>query len=353
MNITLSLQYIVTFSAYTNSILQPIGNLIGNWTPQTFTIDFNNVISYNNVKTFALLSSNAYHDVNDTDWEHVNDTKKLPTDISNNTVVAYLFSDNSLQNHVVAIKGTTTRFDLQRNEPSDNTNENTVKNDRFNDNLFFSCCFYKQSKLFNDYIQQSNCTSSPPTLGCAKTSKICSKQCYTESTNYTYNYKNNIDNIINTLKLIINVQSSNIIITGHSLGGVLATFLGLSINKPVVTFESPGELHYLSLAELFPASSLVNRTNIYHFGHTADTIFTGKCKGIFSTCFWGGYVIRTTCHVGHTCTYDSVSKLGIKESVLTHRLKWINQNIIPHWEHDFPNCTLDPPCKDCSNWTFL
>lgn len=352
MNITLSLQYIVTQSLTLNSntLFQiGTGNLLSNWTPQTFEIDFRNVISYNNVQSFALLSSNAYNNVNDTDWEHVNDTQRIPKDLSNDTVVAYLFSDDSLKNHVIAIKGTTTKFDLQTSSNDEflGDNKETVANDRFNDNLFFSCCFYKQSKLFNDLIQQSNCTASQ------LTSKTCSKQCYTESTNYTNNYKNNIDNIISLLQRVIDIPSSQIIVTGHSLGGVLATFLGISINKPVVTFESPGELHYLSASNMFPPSSLVNRTNIYHFGHTGDTIFTGKCKGIFSTCFWGGYVIRTTCHVGHTCSYDSVGKLGVKESVLTHRLKWIIQNIMPHWKHDFPNCTLDPPCKDCSNWTIL
>lgn len=340
MKLALALSFVLTQNMTIKVFDSPFGNLYGEL-PSALLVDFNNITSFTNIKNLALLSSNAYYDPNDTDWKHPpNDTQNTdyPTDLSNSTVVAYLFSDHTLTNHVISIKGTTTKFDLQNDG-------DTVQNDKFNDNLYFSCCFYKQSKLFDDYISQSNCSISPTTK------KVCSAECYKESLKYHENYKLTIDNILNTLHKTIHVNSSNIIVTGHSLGGVLATFLGLAINKPVVTFESPGELYYLLNSNMFDKKTLSKRTNIYHFGHTADTVFTGKCKGIFSTCFWGGYVIRTTCHVGHTCSYDSVSKLGVRESVLTHRLNWVIKNVIPHWEYDFPNCTLDTTCTDCDHWT--
>jgi len=51
---------------------------------------------------------------------------------------------------------------------------------------------------------------------------------------------------------------------------------------------------------------------IYHFGNTADPIFTGTCQGVASSCYLTGYAMETACHIGHTCVYKNS---GIPRSV--------------------------------------
>jgi len=67
-------------------------------------------------------------------------------------------------------------------------------------------------------------------------------------------------------------------LTGHSLGGALASLVGLTFGVPTVTFETPPErlasqrLHLPSPPALKPEDML-----IWHFGHTADPIYLGIC----------------------------------------------------------------------------
>jgi lipase ATG15 len=67
-------------------------------------------------------------------------------------------------------------------------------------------------------------------------------------------------------------------LTGHSLGGALASLIGLTFGVPTVTFETPPErlasqrLHLPSPPALKPEDML-----IWHFGHTADPIYLGIC----------------------------------------------------------------------------
>ena len=46
-------------------------------------------------------------------------------------------------------------------------------------------------------------------------------------------------------------------------------------------------------------------TAIYHFGNTADPIFTGTCTGVASTCYLTGYAMESKCHIGSTCVYKN------------------------------------------------
>jgi putative lipase involved disintegration of autophagic bodies len=68
---------------------------------------------------------------------------------------------------------------------------------------------------------------------------------------------------------------SAIWLTGHSLGGALASMVGQTFGVPTVTFESPGD-QLASKRLHLPHSPGINLP-IWHFGHTADPIFVGVC----------------------------------------------------------------------------
>jgi lipase ATG15 len=72
---------------------------------------------------------------------------------------------------------------------------------------------------------------------------------------------------------------SHIWLTGHSLGGALASLAGLSFNLPVVAYESPGDRMAADRLHLpRPPAVPSDKMNIWHFGHTADPIFMGSCN---------------------------------------------------------------------------
>lgn len=263
-------------------------------------------INFDTIKTMMLISNNAYNQINDKNWNKVsyNKTTKLGND---NSIKGYVFSDYTNKNHIIAFKGTSVSLLLD-----------TVINDKYNDNLFFSCCYYKESSIFKNT--------------CDTPDNICSKSCYKKSKDYELNYINVLYNILDNMKETIDFENKevNIYFTGHSLGGFLATIAGLKYNKQVITFEAPGDRHYLNLIDYDTS----NDERIFHFGHTADIIIKGEC----TLCNWWGYNMKTKCHIGNTCMYDSKTKLKISDSINTHRLDYIIENILPHWENDFPIC---------------
>jgi|688.fasta_scaffold246365_2 lipase ATG15 len=293
---------------------------------------FNNTF-YKLIYDLAIMSNNVYTYINHSNW--IDLPNYTVTDITNdnNTVKSFLFYNNQTGNNIISFKGTTTIIGLQEEEYYDKFGWQDLSSsysDRFNDNLYFSCCFYKQSNIFNkslcDYDSFNN---------------ICSKKCYKKSTFFNLNYINLANDIVENIKKDINFD--NIIFTGHSLGGTIATIMGILYNKTSIAFQSPGDKHYLDLIGLH------SHQNTYHFGHNADPIFMGTCG---NTCWTFGYNIYTKCHSGYTCTYNAKEKLGYTESILNHRIDSIIKNIIPHWENDFPECIQDITCSDCESWDY-
>ena len=151
-------------------------------------------------------------------------------------------------------------------------------------------------------------------------------------------------------KKYINFSKDEILFTGHSLGGMLATFMGIEYDKRVVTFESPGSKHYIELIGLDYKSK---QHLIYNFGHTADIIFTGNCNGALSLCYLGGYNMETRCHIGNTCIYDTKTLMGMKDSIFTHKIKFVIENVIEKWNNTIPSCSVDTLCQDCVGWNYL
>ncbi len=290
-------------------------------------------INYNTIKNMLSMSYNAYMEQNDSKWQKVDYNLTSDISVTPSDIRGYLFSDETKTHNVVAIKGTSISFIPMFLSALNST----ISHDKFNDNLFFSCCFYKESKLFTDICKDD-----------LSSKYECKKSCYKESLDIEQNYMNMLPIIIDNIKKVIDFEHSNVYFTGHSLGGFLSVLLGLQYDKQVITFDSPGGKHYLDLSGI-NYSSKDNR--IYHFGHNADSIMHGHCGNL---CWTLGYNVETKCRVGNSCIYDSKGKLGLSDSIRTHQLSYLMKNILPHWETDFPECIYHDKCEEnCDKWSYI
>lgn len=296
-----------------------------------FVIENEDWHNYNNILNLANMSHMVYYD--DYEWDNGEYNKSHDISLDKNSVKAYIFSNQDETVNVVAFKGTT--VDIIHSL------ESVGGMDKKNDNLFFSCCYYKQVR---------NLKCSLDNFGENDDYRECSIDCYKESLNQEYNYYNIGKNIIDGWKSTIDFENSLVIFSGHSLGGALATMMGITYNKYVVTFESPGEKHYIDLVGLKYTDENLNK--IYHYGHNADIIFTGKCKGGLSWCKLGGYTIETKCHIGNVCEYDVINKLNIHESIFTHKIKYVIENVITQWNASLPSCEIKTECQECLKWNY-
>lgn len=70
--------------------------------------------------------------------------------------------------------------------------------------------------------------------------------------------------------------NATIWLTGHSLGGAVASLIGQTFGVPAVSFESPGDRLAAQRLHL-PRAPGAADLPIWHFGHTADPIYIGVC----------------------------------------------------------------------------
>jgi putative lipase involved disintegration of autophagic bodies len=294
-----------------------------------FTVDFHSV------RQLAYMAHEVYNAKSNTKWSGIgsnNINSSIPVFDDGKFVHAYLFSNVDKSMNVVAFKGTSILLG------------DSAYNDKYNDNLYYSCCFYKQSRIFNEDYKACDVDYSAKGL--------CNKNCYSEAFTDQRNYYLIAADIVKTVETLVDFANSTVVFTGHSLGGTIATMMGVKYNKSVVTFQSPGERHYFDISGLQYTDTDVNR-NVYHFGHNADTIFTGKCQGPLSWCHTGGYVLNTKCHIGNVCEYDAKGLLNMRESILTHRIKYVIEHVIERWNGTLPECLASVACSDCDDWKYL
>jgi lipase ATG15 len=127
--------------------------------------------------------------------------------------------------------------------------------------------------------------------------------------------------------------TSNIWLTGHSLGGALASLLGTTFGLPAVTFEAPGERLAAGRLHLpMPPHQISPVTHVYH---TADPIAIGTCNGPFSPCAQAGFAMETRMHLGKTIVYDTVGQLKWHVDIRTHVIKDVITKVLDierEWE---------------------
>jgi lipase ATG15 len=214
---------------------------------------FNGILTFEFIYDLAAMSFNTYNPITSsvpntctTKWIDVSLNNVRDISIMNDSLRAYLFSNENYTENVIAIKGTTMYWGLvyaeNKTETDDQHIYSSAYNDKYNDNLFFSCCYHKQSSLFEA------CDKCDQT----KNDKVCCKDCYNDTMTFELNYFTIGINIVENVKQTIDFNNENVSITftGHSLGGAVASYLGLYYDKVAVAFEAPGDKHYADLIGL-------------------------------------------------------------------------------------------------------
>lgn len=291
------------------------------------------------VLNLARMAKDAYMQVPDTgDWDDVGLGFNASTNFGwqSDGLRGQIFADETNSTIIMSIKGTSLAvFD----------GAETTTNDKENDNLFFSCCCGQGGHIFWRKV----CDCSTSTYTCNQT---CLVQALKGENRY---YRAALDLYANVTSLY---PSSNIWLTGHSLGGSVSSLLGLTYGLPVVTFEAPAEaLAATRLGIPTPPGSSRDApqrrlyTGSYHFGHTADPIFMGVCNGATSGCSLAGYALETQCHAGKECIYDVVQDKGWRVGVGTHQINEVIRDVIQVYD-TVPECKANTECIDCFNWKY-
>ncbi|KIW20230.1 hypothetical protein PV08_00805 [Exophiala spinifera] len=237
----------------------------------------------------------------------------------------HVFSDKRNETVIVAFKGTTI-------DPRDKWRNN----DRLNDNLLFSCCCASQRPDPFWY---------GPVCDCDSDTFQCNATCVTQELLQKDRY------YPTAIAVMQNVTSwypnASFWVIGHSLGGAVASLVGLTYNMPSITFEAPPQrLPAQRLGIAIPP-----HTADYHIGNTADPVFMGACNGYFSTCSIAGYAFESQCHTGKRCVYDTVSDKGWHMNINNHRLNVVIPDVLESY-NSTPICESDDECVDCFNWNF-
>ncbi|KAF5359927.1 hypothetical protein D9758_013984 [Tetrapyrgos nigripes] len=219
----------------------------------------------------------------------------------------------------------------------------TMKRDKLNDNLLFSCCCARVGPTWS--------TVCPCYDGFNKTegSFVCRQGCVEQALMEESLFYSVGVNLYNNLTLLY--PHSTIWVTGHSLGGSLASLLGQTFGAPVVAFDAPGErmasrrLHLPEIPwggeeEDMPRSRAKSRLSEGMKGKRSRLsgnvpIPLGQCTGVTSTCASAGYALESRCHVGRKIVYDTVSKLGWSSNVQNHPVRVVIDNILAKNDTDW------------------
>lgn len=288
------------------------------------------------VLALAIMTNNAYTSVNESngpDWYElgppwdVNSTFGWDSDGIRGHVFAN--TDDSLL--IISFKGTSAGLF---------TGGPTGDKDKQNDNLLFSCCCGRISRAWHAYC---DCFVG--------NTYQCDAKCLGETLIKEELY---YDHAMEIYKDISDrYPESTIWLTGHSLGGALASMVGQTFGVPTVTFESPGD-ELPSRRLHLPRAPGIDLP-IWHFGHTGDPIFVGVCTGPMSSCWYGGFAMETRCHTGKICVWDTVNDHEWRVDIRSHRVQDVIENILKKPdEFDMPKCESEgEDCQDCGLWNFF
>ncbi|KAI9750590.1 MAG: putative lipase atg15 [Lichina confinis] len=299
-----------------------------------------NVTDKDTVLSLARMAADAYDFPPDTgNWKNVNGSFNYSVSFGweSDGLRGHIFADEGNATIVIALKGTTSAvFD----------SSGTETNDKVNDNLFFSCCCGQQG----NFLWRQVCS-------CASTTYTCNQTCLGTALREENRYYRAVLNLYSNVTELY--PESNVWLTGHSLGGAVGAFLGLTYGLPTVSFEAPPDALAASRLGLpappgsYPgAPQSRSLTGAYHIGHTADPVYMGLCHGVTSLCALAGYAMESQCHTGLECIYDTVRDKGWGVSVNYHRVHTVIDDVLKAYDA-VPRCAPNMECVDCFNWKFF
>ncbi|KAF2769615.1 alpha/beta-hydrolase [Teratosphaeria nubilosa] len=301
-----------------------------------------NISNKHTVLTFAKMAANAYvQDHLGGEWKDVKGGFNYTDDFGwqQDGLRGHIFADQTNKTIVIGLKGTS---------PAVFDGADTTGNDKLNDNLFGSCCCGQGGPYM--WKQVCNCKSS--------NAYTCNSTCLVKSLRDKGHYYRSVRDLYhNVTERYPDVE--DVWLSGHSLGGVVASLLGLTYGLPTLTFEAyPDAMAASRLGLPMPPGYRIgahqNRrgTGIYHFGHTADPIYMGTANGATSVPSIAGYAFEGVCHTGQTCTYDTVGDLGWRVGIGTHKINSVIKDVLMKYD-TVPECEEDVDCQDCYNWKFF
>ncbi|KAI9199604.1 Alpha/Beta hydrolase protein [Polychytrium aggregatum] len=319
------------------------------------------------ILTLGQMAENAYRRRDDDRWIDIDGWE--PNDSfgwEEDGLRGHVFLNDDASIIVISFKGTSANVFGIGGGP-------TSSNDKYNDNIMFSCCCAKVTPTWH------------PVCECAHfSSHTCSTTCLDVTIRYSESYYRFAQLIYEEVWL--RHPRAAIWFTGHSLGGSLASLMGITYNLPAIPFQAPGERLYASRLGLLPTHGVedfIASLPIYHIGNNGDPVFLGRCNGPASSCYYGGYAMESKCHLGRECIYDiGDAFLKVDPSSLDDqdrawyeetRGEWLRSAVRPP-EHKLdiryhkmqlimklfldkrfpvPECEFEPDCADCENWTMV
>jgi lipase ATG15 len=299
-----------------------------------------NVTDKETVLSFARMASNAYIlEPHTGHWVDVGGGFNYTEDFGweSDGLRGHIFADTENSTVVIGLKGTS---------PAVFDGSETTANDKLNDNLFFSCCCGQGGQLL--WRQVCDCQTSAYTCN-----STCLVTALRDKNRYYYAAQDLYHNVTELY------PHAEIWMAGHSLGGAVSSFLGLTYGHPAVTFEAVPEAMPASRLGLpvppgHQIGSLQQRemTGGFHFGHTADPVYMGQCNSATSSCTIGGYAMQSVCHTGFKCVYDTVSDLGWRVGIGTHKIVGVIRDIIEKYPEP-AKCEQYVNCTDCYPWEYF
>ena len=283
---------------------------------RTDTIAAPDITDKSTLITLAWMAANAYVEEPYTgDWHDVGAPFNVTDDFGwqNDGLRGHVFATKDNGTIVVGLKGTS---------PALFDGDDTTGNDKLNDNLFGSCCCAQGGHLSWKIV----CDCMTSAFTCNQTCLVLAlrkKSAYYRASQDLYH------------NVTARYPDSNVWMSGHSLGGVLSTLVGLTYGHPVVTFEAyPDAMAANRLGLPTPPGYRVGSHQarsdvaIHHIGHTADPIYMGQCHSTLSWCSIGGYAFESACHTGKKCTYDTVNDKSWRMGIGYHKIFSVIKDVI-------------------------